>query len=183
MHNLRLHRSATYCGNISDNSSCCVTIIGRTESVVDQAEAKRAFKRRNSIKKRMIRKIGKSFENLAARRDSKPDERCNIIQEEVNTVCKKVDEKAEKDSSSDPKGPPCKLIRSMSDVGLIKLASLKFRRKNETVYGGGAKKKDMIKNWNRTYVDMCDRAQKLELGNIHSHNEVFYLLNIINLQR
>ena len=43
------------------------------------------------------------------------------------------------------------------------MASIKFRgkekRKNHSV-----KKKDLIKNWQQNYEEMCDRAQKLDLA-------------------
>ena len=69
---MRIRKSSTFAGHPVEGTNLGnVSIIGRAETVVDQAEAKRAFKRRNSIKKRMIRKIGKSLESLSKEKDQK----------------------------------------------------------------------------------------------------------------
>ena len=167
LYDKHMRRSITFNGHV-DNS---VSIIGRSETVVEQAEAKRAFKRRNSIKKRMMRKIGKSLETLtpkekeSKRKDSKTGSQTNAsYQNEAmhfSEIAKKTFDDNAKDASN--KHPNKKLIRSLSDLGMVKLASLKFR-KNGQGRSQAASKKTMIKDWYKTYEDMCDRAQKLELA-------------------
>ena len=62
---------------------------------------------------------------------------------------------------------------SVSDLGFIKLASLKFRKRCRNAEPGlkikrreteSGSKRQMIKGWNKTYEDMCDRAHQLDLG-------------------
>ena len=139
----------------------CVSILGRTETVVEQAEAKGAFKRRNSVKKSMIRKIGKSIETLSQkeRRSSKEDEkqilstsgRSQTSSDKNNITVSSKNENTKDEASQRP------LIRSVSEIGLMKLASIRFKKKEID-----HNKKTMFKDWTKTYEDMCDRAQKLE---------------------
>ena len=128
----------------------CVSILGRAESVLEQAEAKGAFKRRNSVKRSMIRKIGKSIETLShkERRTSKEDDT-----QTQRSTCggNQIPRKGE--ATQRP------LIRSVSEVGFMKLASIRFKKKEF-----GHNKKTMLKDWTKTYEDMCHRAQQLELA-------------------
>ena len=52
---------------------------------------------------------------------------------------------------------------SVSDLGFVHMASIKFRGK-EKKRTPSIKKKDLIKNWQQNYEEMCDRAQKLDLA-------------------
>ena len=153
----RMHRSAT-----------AASLTGRTD-VVQQAEAKGAFRPRNSVKMRVIRKIGKSFENLAAQKEiarhkTSIEERVEVthVQQSANTDTAASNPKpstpaeataassrkeSTSTSSSLPRGQ-ARLIRSMSDVGLVKLASIRFRRRDTVT------KRGMVKDWHRRYGDM-----------------------------
>ena len=158
----RMHRSAT-----------AASLTGRTD-VVQQAEAKGAFRPRNSVKMRVIRKIGKSFENLAAQKEvarhkTSIEERGEVkhVQQSAKTdtaasnpkPCTSAEATAASSrkqststststSTSLPRGQ-ARLIRSMSDVGLVKLASIRFRRRDT------CNKRGMVKDWHRRYGDLC----------------------------
>ena len=146
----------------------CVSILGRAETVVEQAEAKGAFKRRNSVKKSMIRKIGKSIETLSQkeRRSSRGDDgqihstsspysgRNQISSVEDNKLSTGTGSRKENAKGEATQRP---LIRSVSEIGFMKLASIRFKKKEND-----HNKKTMFKDWTKTYEDMCDRAQKLE---------------------
>ena len=136
----------------------CVSILGRAETVVEQAEAKGAFKRRNSVKKSMIRKIGKSIETLSQkeRRISKEDDR-QVLSTPRKNQTSDDDNDSSKNENIKGEASQRPLIRSVSEIGLMKLASIRFKKK-ETDHN----KKTMFKDWTKTYEDMCDRAQKLE---------------------
>jgi len=178
LYDKHMQRSVTFSGHVDTS----VSIIGRSETVVEQAEAKRAFKRRNSIKKRMIKKIGKSLESItpkereAKRRDSQtePQSNANYPKDDIHLdeILKKVndDNSHSEDANYKKKHPNKKLMRSLSDVGMVKIASLKFR-KNGQGRSIVVNRKTMIKDWNKTYVDMCNRAQKLELAIKIAENE------------
>ena len=154
----RMHRSAT-----------AASLTGRTD-VVQQAEAKGAFRPRNSVKMRVIRKIGKSFENLAAQKEvarhkTSVEERAEVthVQQSVktdtaasnpkpNTSAEATAASTRKQSTSTSTSLPrgqARLIRSMSDVGLVKLASIRFRRRDTCT------KRGMVKDWHRRYGDLC----------------------------
>lgn len=143
----------------------CVSILGRTETVVQQAEAKGAFKRRNSVKKSMIRKIGKSIETLSQkeRRSSKEDDRqilsttCTGRNQTLSDENSKTSTVRSRNENTKAEASQRPLIRSVSEIGLMKLASIKFKKKERN-----QDKKTMFKDWTKTYEDMCDRAQKLE---------------------
>ena len=138
-----------------------VSMLGRAETVVEQAEAKGAFKRRNSVKRSMIRKIGKSIETLSQKdsRISKDDEKQTQISTHTGKNKTSEDEMSNVSSKRNSKCEVTQrpLIRSVSEVGLMKLASIRFKKKES-----GHNKKTMLKDWTKTYEDMCDRAQKLE---------------------
>ena len=126
--------------------------LDRSQSVVAQAEAR---KRKNSIKKRMIQQLGKSIENLSGKDGRTKEPKCSVAENsgiELEGKDKPVIEPA-----------PRKICESVSEVGFVHMASVKFRgkekRKNHSV-----KKKDLIKNWQQNYEEMCDRAQKLDLA-------------------
>ena len=145
----------------------CVSIIGREESVLEQAEAKGAFKRRNSVKRSMIRKIGKSIETLShkERRSSKDEDTQNQRSTTFgqNQTPSDANNKLIIVSSSRNENRKCAasqrpLIRSVSEVGFMKLASIRFKKRE------GHNKKTMLKDWTKTYEDMCHRAQQLELA-------------------
>ena len=155
-------RSALYARRMA-RSSTEGCVMGRAGTVVEQAEAKGAFKRRNSIKKSMIRNIGKSIETLShkeSRRSSKDDD-IQVQSSTNHTKIPTLSVSGSRKGSSEDKRPsisrPRPMIRSMSDVGLIKLATIKLQKR-----GAVNKKKMMAREWTRTYEDMCDRAQKLE---------------------
>ena len=126
----------------------------RSQSVVAQAEAR---KRKNSIKKRMIQQLGKSIENLSGKDGRTKEQKSSVTENSAIELEGKVNPVIESTSA------PRKNCESVSEVGLVHMASIKFRgkekRKNQSV-----KKKDMIKNWQQNYEEMCDRAQKLDLA-------------------
>ena len=156
----RMHRSAT-----------AASLTGRTD-VVQQAEAKGAFRPRNSVKMRVIRKIGKSFENLAAQKEvarnkTSIEERVEVtrVQQSAKTdtaasipkpstpaeataASSRKQSTSTSTSTSLPRGQ-ARLIRSMSDVGLVKLASIRFRRRDTCT------KRGMVKDWHRRYGNLC----------------------------
>ena len=152
----RMHRSAT-----------AASLTGRTD-VVQQAEAKGAFRPRNSVKMRVIRKIGKSFENLAAQKEvarhktsieergevkhvqqsAKTDTAASIPKPSTPAEATAASSRKQSTSTSLPRGQ-ARLIRSMSDVGLVKLASIRFRRRDTCT------KRGMVKDWHRRYGDLC----------------------------
>ena len=164
----RMMRSATFAGGGANQTSqeCSLSIIGRSETVVEQAEAKRAFKRRNSIKKRMMKKLGKSIENITPKSSKTQNvERSKLSRKEhstrMNTTENEDDIKVVSSVLEKQKSKEKKLVRSMSDVGLAKITSLKLRRKSTVE---SKNRKSLIKDWKRTYEDMCSRAQKLDLA-------------------
>ena len=129
-------------------------MLSRPESVVDQAEARRKDRRRNSIKRRMMTQLGKSIENLS----TKADQKCSAVMEKLP---KEQDTKEK--SSSEPRNS----IGTLSDLGFVQLASVKFRGKEKRKYSSDKKlkkKKNLIKDWQQSYDEMCDRAQKLDLA-------------------
>ena len=148
----RMHRSAT-----------AASLTGRTD-VVQQAEAKGAFRPRNSVKMRVIRKIGKSFENLAAQKEiarhktsieethAKTDTAASdpkpSTSAEATAASSRKESTSTSTSTSLPRGQ-ARLIRSMSDVGLVKLASIRFRRRDTCT------KRGMVKDWHRRYGNLC----------------------------
>ena len=126
--------------------------------MVAQAEARRLEKRRNSIKKRMMTQLGKSIESLSLKDGNrlKVEKSCSVIE-----PLPKESERQEKTSVE-----PRKEIGSLSDVGLVQLATVKFKckEKRKPTEKKIKKKKDLIKNWQQNYHEMCDRAQQLDLA-------------------
>lgn len=126
--------------------------------MVAQAEARRLEKRRNSIKKRMMTQLGKSIESLSLKDGNrlKVEKSCSVIE-----PLPKEPERQEKTSVE-----PRKEIGSLSDVGLVQLATVKFKckEKRKPTEKKIKKKKDLIKNWQQNYHEMCDRAQQLDLA-------------------
>ena len=162
LYDQRMMKSASYTGGGGQETP--LSIIGRSATVVEQAEAKRAFKQRNSIKKRMMKKIGKSFESLTPR-DSKHKKTDIVNKSQDNTDIKCV-----KNISATPRMNISeqqesfehqRQQHSVSDLGFAKLASLRFKRKSSKEK---KRRKSLMKDWSRTYEDMCDRAQKLDLA-------------------
>lgn len=125
--------------------------------MVAQAEARRLEKRRNSIKKRMMTQLGKSIENLSSKDNRLKDQKCSPALEKLP----KEQERKEKSSIE-----PRKEIGSLSDAGFVHLATVKFKgkEKRKPTEKKIKKKKDLIKNWQQNYDEMCDRAQKLDLA-------------------
>ena len=167
-----------------------VSIIGRTGSIVQQAETSGAFKPRNSIKKRIIKKLRRSLERHGTEK-MKNDKYVEDLEKDssststIDTIFV-VEEGAAKEREvqrrvslrknemisnqtkleefkSNKKMIPSqqrKLSRSISDLGYVRIAALKFKKKANLP----ATKKDMAKDWDRAYEGMCHRAQKLELA-------------------
>ena len=156
---MKMRKSLTFSDNISfkrqvfliQSEVCNIFVMFRAESVVAQAEARRVEKRRNSIKKRMMTQLGKSIENLSLKDGNrlKVQKSCSVIE----PLSKETVE-------------PRKEIGSLSDVGFAQLATVKFRgkEKRKPAEKKIKKKKDLIKNWQQNYDEMCDRAQKLDLA-------------------
>ena len=117
-----------------------------------QAEAR---KRRNSIKKRMIQQLGKSIENLSGKDGRTKEQKGPVM--EYSAIELEGKDKPVIEST------PRKNCDSLSDLGLVHMASIKFRGK-EKRRNPSVKKKDLIKNWQQNYEEMCDRAQKLDLA-------------------
>ena len=102
----------------------------------------------------MMTQLGKSIENLS----TKADQKCSAVMEKLP---KEQDTKEK--SSSEPRNS----IGTLSDLGFVQLASVKFRGKEKRKYSSDKKlkkKKDLIKDWQQSYDEMCDRAQKLDLA-------------------
>ena len=117
----------------------------RSESVVAQAEAR---KRKNSIKKRMIQQLGKSIENLSSKDGRTKEQKCSVLE---------LEGKNKPSTESEPRTNST----SVSDLGFVHMASIKFKGKEKKK---NLRKKDMIKNWQQNYDEMCERAQKLDLA-------------------
>ena len=114
--------------------------------MVAQAEAR---KRKNSIKKRMIQQLGKSIENLTKEQKGPVMENSAI---ELKGKDKPLVASEQRKNCS-----------SVSDLGFVHMASIKFRDK-EKRRNRSARKKDLVKNWQQNYEEMCERAQKLDLA-------------------
>jgi hypothetical protein len=194
-------------------SDSAVSIIGRSESVVEQAELNGAFRKRNSIKKRMVRKLRRSLESFGTEttkrksfdsigkenkgssstiekvihgststiekdnqgststietvyvvEETKAKEnalrrRVSFIEDEIISGQEQEEELSQQKQVkvNNNKG---KLIRSISDVGYVRIAALKFKKRSQA----SLTKKEMVKDWNKNYEGMCHRAQKLELA-------------------
>ena len=194
-------------------SDSAVSIIGRSESIVEQAELNGAFRKRNSIKKRMVRKLRRSLESFGTettKRKSfdsigKENKGSSLTIEKVNNGSTSTIEKDNQGSTStietvfvveETKAKENalrrrvsfiedeiisgqekeeelrqqkqtkvnqnkrKLISSISDVGYVRIAALKFKKRSQA----SLNKKEMVKDWNKNYEGMCHRAQKLELA-------------------
>ena len=96
----------------------------------------------------MIQQLGKSIENLSSKDGRTKEQKCSVLE---------LEGKNKPSTESEPRTNST----SVSDLGFVHMASIKFKGKEKKK---NLRKKDMIKNWQQNYEEMCDRAQKLDLA-------------------
>ena len=168
--------TGAFCRKTNESS----TVAGISCSIVRLAELERDS---SCLRKRVIKTCGVSFGKISFCRDRKNEESINeskceptdkVIKVKGNAPDRKMSSKSKRHDSSfifdrrnsqnhqhmKAKPRDRKLIRSLSDLGQVKFTAMKLKKHSQK----DVAKKEMAKDWTKSYDMMCQRAQMLELA-------------------